>query len=343
MPEPPVPVMPSTGVCRAAAACCELGAQVVAEVAGLGRGDRPGHGRPLTGDDRRRRGRALVPQVGVAGRHDLVDHARQAEPLAVLGAEDGDAGGAQPLDLGRHDDAAAAADDLDVAGARLAQQLHEVLEVLDVPALVRADGDALHVLLDGGVDDLAHAAVVPEVDDLGPLGLHDPPHDVDRRVVPVEQGGRGDDAHRVLGHVQVGRRGGRLRCHGGPFRGVLPILGRPTTYSEVTSTHLDFLARCQNFHLRSTTFPVRWSRLSLRARKLRRGQRVTADAYGSGAAASTSHSGTVRRNGSSTRLTGTSACSRRHDSARCRHEMRSASVSSSRSVARSHRSVHGSR
>ena len=75
---------------------------------------------------------------------------------------------AQPLDLVVHDDAAAAADDLDVAGAALAQRLDEVLEVLDVAALVRRHRDALHVLLDRGVDDLLHRAVVPEVDDLAP-------------------------------------------------------------------------------------------------------------------------------------------------------------------------------
>ncbi len=77
-----------------------------------------------------------------------------------------------------------------VAGTGLAEELDEVLEVLDVAALVGGDGDALDVLLDGRVDDLTHAAVVPEVDDLGALALHDPPHDVDRGVVAVEQGRR---------------------------------------------------------------------------------------------------------------------------------------------------------
>ena len=235
----------------------ELAAQLVAELPGLGRGDRAGHCGALAGDDGGRGGGVLGPQVGVAGLHDLVDHARQTQPLTVLRAEDRDAGGPQPLDLGRDDDAAPAADDLHVARAALAEQLHEVLEVLDVPALVGADRHALHVLLDRRVDDLLDAAVVPEVHDLGPLGLHDPPHDVDRRVVAVEQGRRRDDAHRVLGHVQVGRRGGRLRCHEGPFRSGPRILGRPITYSEVTTARLNFPARCENLHLRGTTFPVR--------------------------------------------------------------------------------------
>ena len=77
---------------------------------------------------------------------------------------------AQPLDLVGHDHAAAAADDLDVVGALGAQRLDEVLEVLDVPALVRRDRDALDVLLERGVDDLLHRAVVPEVDHLARPG-----------------------------------------------------------------------------------------------------------------------------------------------------------------------------
>ncbi|GAA2856990.1 hypothetical protein GCM10020220_052790 [Nonomuraea rubra] len=64
-------------------------------------------------------------------------------------------------------------------------------------ALVGADRHTLDVLLDGRGDDLVHRTVVPEVDDLGPLGLEDAPHDVDRRVVPVEQGCCGHEAYWV--------------------------------------------------------------------------------------------------------------------------------------------------
>ena len=105
---------------------------------------------------------------------------------------------AQPRDLLGDDDATAAAHDPDVTRAVLAEQLHEVLEVLDVAALVGGDGDALHVLLDRRVDDLLHGAVVAEVDHLGALALHDAPHDVDRRVVPVEQARGRDDADVVV-------------------------------------------------------------------------------------------------------------------------------------------------
>jgi hypothetical protein len=77
----------------------------------------------------------------------------------------------QQLDLPRDDDTAAPAVDLDVPGAALAQQLHEVGEVLDVAALVGADRDALRVLLYCRCHYLVHRAVVPEVDHFRALPL----------------------------------------------------------------------------------------------------------------------------------------------------------------------------
>ena len=99
-------------------------------------------------------------------------------------------------------------------GAGLGQLLGQVLEVLDVAALVGADRHPLRVLLEHRVDHLADRAVVAQVDHLSPLGLQDPPHDVDRGVVPVEQRGRGDEAHRMRRNVQVGAGAGS--GHGNP-------------------------------------------------------------------------------------------------------------------------------
>ena len=90
----------------------------------------------------------------------------------------------------------------------LAQEVDEVVEVLHVAALVRADRDALHVLRDRGGHDLVDRAVVAEVDDLGALALQDAPHDVDRGVVAVEQARGGDEPDRMDGDVQ---RGGHAR------------------------------------------------------------------------------------------------------------------------------------
>jgi hypothetical protein len=51
---------------------------------------------------------------------------------------------------------------------RAANSCGEIGEVLDMPALIGADRDPLHVLLEGRRHDLGDTAVVPEVDDLGP-------------------------------------------------------------------------------------------------------------------------------------------------------------------------------
>ena len=85
----------------------------------------------------------------------LIDHPLEAEALAVLGREDtGDAVRVQLVDLGGHDHAAAAAEDLDVRAAALAQQVEHVFEELDVPTLVGRDRDAMRVFLQRAADDL---------------------------------------------------------------------------------------------------------------------------------------------------------------------------------------------
>ena len=141
-------------------------------------------------------------QVLVAAHDHLADHPGQAHFLAVLGAVDsGDAVGMQLADFRRHDDAAAAAKHLDMLAAAGLEQVDHVFEVLDMPALVRADGDALRVFLQGGRDHFIDAAVVTEVDHFGAHALQNAPHDVDRRIMAVEQRSRRHKAHLVCGAV----------------------------------------------------------------------------------------------------------------------------------------------
>jgi hypothetical protein len=180
---------------RSAAFRRRVGLAVLQRGDGLGQRAPGGLGVAL---QRGQRGRRMRRQVLVAAHHHLADHARPG-PCAgrPRGCRCGHAVGLQLADLGRHDHAAAAAEHLDVRAAALAQQVDHVLEVLDVAALVAADGDALHVLLQRGGDDLVDRAVVAQVDDLGAHALQDAPHDVDGRVVAVEQAGGGDEAHLV--------------------------------------------------------------------------------------------------------------------------------------------------
>src|SRR5690606_34415829 len=123
---------------------------------GLGPADRTGHRGALPRQRPVDLGGAGLPEVVVAVGQDAVDHARQAQPLAVLRAEDRHPRGAQALDLLGDDDSPAAADDPDVPGTGRAQLLHEVLEVLDVATLVGRHRHAVGVLVEDRVDDLLH-------------------------------------------------------------------------------------------------------------------------------------------------------------------------------------------
>jgi hypothetical protein len=165
--------MPITGVFTAAAAARSSSSRRRRGRLVLDRGEelrqRPPR-RRLAAADRRQRRRRVRRQVDVAAHHHLADHPGQAHALAVLGAVDPlDAVGLQLGDLARHDHAAAAAEDAHVRAAALAQQVDHVLEVLDVAALVGADGDALHVFLQRRGHDLVDRAVVPEVHHLAPM------------------------------------------------------------------------------------------------------------------------------------------------------------------------------
>ena len=75
----------------------------------------------------------------------------------------------------------------------LAQHVQHVPEVLDVPALVGADRNRVHVLVDGGGHHLLDGAIVAKVDHLRPRPLEETPHDVDRRIVAVEEARGGDE------------------------------------------------------------------------------------------------------------------------------------------------------
>src|SRR5206468_10595263 len=95
----------------------------------------------------------------------------------------------------------------DVCATALLQQVHHVLEVLDVATLVGADRDALRVFLQGRGHHLVDRAVVAEVDHLGAHAHQDAPHDVDGGVVAVEQRRGGDEAH-LVGRAVLGEGSG---------------------------------------------------------------------------------------------------------------------------------------
>ena len=115
--------MPSTGTVRLAAASARVVRTSSGEAAALQAGDASGQRPLVAGQDGLDRGR-VGGQVEVALPDQLVDHARQAEALAVLGREDPrtPASASRSISVG-DDDPAATAVDLDVAGPGLGQQL----------------------------------------------------------------------------------------------------------------------------------------------------------------------------------------------------------------------------
>ena len=111
------------------------------------------------------------------------------------------------------DRAPAAAEEGDVVAALGAEQLDDLAEELDMPAVVAADADRAHVFLDGGADDVARAAVEAEVNHLDAVSDELEVDRGDRAVVPVadRHGGEEADGLRWLHRFALRlRRGGRL-------------------------------------------------------------------------------------------------------------------------------------
>ena len=150
--------------------------------------------------------RRKAGEVTVATHDHLANHAGQAHFLTVFRAVNTrHTVRLQFADFRRHNDATAAAKNLNVLATAAFQQVDHVLEVFDVAALVAADGDTLGVFLQRCCHHFLDAAVVPQMNHLGAHALQNAPHDVDGGIVPVKQRGRRNKTHLVRGAV-VGKR-----------------------------------------------------------------------------------------------------------------------------------------
>ncbi len=161
---------------------------------------------------------ARVRLRGIARALDhILDHRDEAQVHAVVRMVDAfDAVALQLGDFLGRDGATAAAKYLDMGRTTVSKHVDHVLEILDVAALVRTERDRVGVFLQRGAHDVLDAAVVAQMDHLGALRLDQAAHDVDRRVVAVEQARRGDEAQRRRFGRQIGDgRAGRRRTHGG--------------------------------------------------------------------------------------------------------------------------------
>ena len=100
------------------------------------------------------------------------------------------------------DHATSAAIDTHMSAAHLSKTVNQVLEILNVAALIGTNRDSLHILLNSGVHQLINGAIMTQVDHLGSLRLQNATHDVDRHVMAIEQAGSSDKSNWVCRYVQ---------------------------------------------------------------------------------------------------------------------------------------------
>ena len=142
--------------------------------------------------------RRKARQIKITLHHAFADHAHQPHALPIFRAKNPHALRGQFANLRRHDHAAAAAKHLDMRTAALLQELRHVFEILDMPALIAAHANALHILLQRSGNHIIDRAVVPQMNHLAAKALQDAPHDVDAGIMAIKQRGRRHKAHFVF-------------------------------------------------------------------------------------------------------------------------------------------------
>src|SRR5690606_38264641 len=134
----------------------------------------------------------------IAAFHQIVDHPLEAHFPSIIGSIDPfDPMIHQGLDLLGKDDPAPSTEYFDMARTPLLQQVVHIPEILIVSPLVGGHGNGLDVLLNRTVNYLGHTAVMPQMDHLCPGGLENPSHDVNGRIMTVEEGSRGNDPDQI--------------------------------------------------------------------------------------------------------------------------------------------------
>jgi hypothetical protein len=81
-----------------------------------------------------------------------------------------------------------------VLSTPLPELIHHVPEILDMPALVGRDCNGISIFLNGCTNNIQYAAVVTQMDYFSALSLDQAPHDVDRRIMAIEQRGSGNES-----------------------------------------------------------------------------------------------------------------------------------------------------
>ena len=123
--------------------------------------------------------------------HHVANHAHQPHQATIFHrVQTLDTRRVQLFDFAIGHGAAAATEDTNVSTTAFFQKLDHELEELNMPALVRRNRNALRIFFNRSFHNLFDTAVVPKVNDLGAFLLQNPPHDVDRGIVAIEQRSR---------------------------------------------------------------------------------------------------------------------------------------------------------
>src|SRR6187549_3157171 len=85
-----------------------------------------------------------------------------------------------------------------MAATVFVKQVFHVLKEFHVASLVTGNSDPLNIFFNGTFHNFSNTPVMPQMDDLCTLGLHDPAHDIDSSIMPVEQGSSSYDTNLIL-------------------------------------------------------------------------------------------------------------------------------------------------
>src|SRR5687768_8271061 len=83
----------------------------------------------------------------------------------------------------------------DMTAAIFIEKVFHVFEELHMPALVRSDGNTLHVLLDSAFNDLFYRTVMTKMNDLCTLALQNAPHNIDCCIMSIKQRSRCNNSY----------------------------------------------------------------------------------------------------------------------------------------------------
>src|SRR5699024_1818615 len=103
-----------------------------------------------------------------------------------------------------HNNAASTAIHFNMRDITFFKQVHHIFKILHMTALVRANGNPLHVLLNSAVPNLFDRPVVTQMHDLGSAALQDSAHNIYTGIMPVKKAGRGYKPNIMLRFVYIG-------------------------------------------------------------------------------------------------------------------------------------------